>query len=85
MAAAKADERGSIQAALREMKSKRLGAYKHAGVELSFVAGEDKLRVRLTNDNEDSAATLEGGEGDEAPEAGEGEAEAPETDEGAGE
>jgi hypothetical protein len=73
MASARADEQGSIQAALREMKAKKLGAYKHAGVEFAFVPGEDKLRVRLTKDAEDSSQAFEasgdGGE-DEAPEGG---------------
>lgn len=64
----KADEQGSIQGALKEMKAKNVGAYKHAGVELAFVPGADKLRVRLTNDDSDSAAGLpsDAGEGDEA-------------------
>lgn len=57
--AARADEQGSIQSALREMKQKNIGAYKHAGVELSFVPGADKLRVRLTKDAEDSSASFE--------------------------
>jgi hypothetical protein len=84
MAAARADEQGSIQAALREMKAKHLGAYKHAGVELAFVPGEDKLRVRLTKDAEDSSQAFEGN-GDEAPDAGDGDQESIETgsDEGA--
>lgn len=56
MAHAKADEQGSIQGALQEMKKRGLVAYKHAGVELAFVPGADKLRVRLTKDASDSSA-----------------------------
>jgi hypothetical protein len=75
MASARADEQGSIQAALREMKAKKLGAYKHAGVEFAFVPGEDKLRVRLTKDAEDSSQAFEASGDDEAPDAGDGDAE----------
>lgn len=78
MATARADEQGSIQAALREMKTKKIGAYKHAGIELAFVAGADKLRVRVTKDAEDSSQSLEGGEV-EPPDAGEGDPETIET------
>jgi hypothetical protein len=74
MASARADETGSVQAALREMKRKSIGAYKHAGIELAFVPGADKLRVRLTKDAEDSSQAFEAS-GDEAPEAGDGDAE----------
>lgn len=76
MAAARADEQGSIQAALREMKAKKVGAYKHAGIELAFVAGADKLRVRVTKDAEDSSQVLEGGgSGDDESNGDEGEGE----------
>lgn len=69
LASAKADEVGSIQAALREMKQKGIGAYKHGGVELAFVPGADKLRVRLTKDAEDSSQAFEpsGDGGDDVP------------------
>jgi len=51
----RADEQGSIQGALKEMKAKRLGSYTHAGVELAFVPGADKLRVRLTKEQSDAS------------------------------
>src|SRR4051812_6787161 len=41
MASARNDEQGSIQAALREMKGRKFSSYRHAGVELAFVAGQD--------------------------------------------
>lgn len=56
MASARNDEQGSIQAALREMKGRKFSSYRHAGVELAFVAGQDKLRVRITKDATDAAA-----------------------------
>jgi hypothetical protein len=72
LASAKADEQGSIQGALKEMKGKQLSTYKHAGVELAFVPGADKLRVRLTKAQSDGSSEAE-------PELEE------ESDEGAGE
>jgi hypothetical protein len=60
MAQARADEQASIQGALKEMKGKGLVGYKHAGVELAFVPGADKLRVRLTKDASDDATAGEG-------------------------
>lgn len=67
MASARADEQGSIQGALKEMKAKAVNSYKHAGVELAFVAGADKLRVRVTKDNSDASTGSEsGGETDDA-------------------
>lgn len=74
MASASADEQGSIQAALREMSSKGLSTYKHAGVELAFVPGKDKLRVRLTKDNSDSSTKVDAS--DEEPESVGGDADA---------
>jgi hypothetical protein len=62
MAEARTDEQASIQGSLKEMKAKGLLGYKHAGVELAFVPGADKLRVRLTKDASDDATAGDGGE-----------------------
>lgn len=48
---AHADEVGSTQAALKRMRERGWSIYKHAGVELVFVPGADKLRVRVTKDD----------------------------------
>lgn len=62
MAQAKSDEQGSIQGALARMKAKKYPSYQHARVELSFVAGADKLRVRLTKDHTDAGVPSDAGE-----------------------
>lgn len=62
MAQQRADESGSMQAALAEMRAKNLTTYRHAGVELARVPGEEKLRVRTSK----AQATAEV---DEEPEA----------------
>ena len=58
LASARADEQSSLQGALRVMKAKKIAVYKHARVELAFVPGADKIRARVTKDNEDSSADL---------------------------
>lgn len=42
------DEAAGRQAALNYMHDHELSVYKHAGIELVRVPGEDKLRVRLS-------------------------------------
>lgn len=45
------EEKADLQAALREMHDKNVTAYRHAGVELYRIGGEEKLRVRLTKED----------------------------------
>lgn len=62
MNAARTDEQGDIVAALQEMQRKKIGVYRHAGIELARVPGAEKLRVRLTKEEGDAdAGDLEDG------------------------
>ena len=54
MNAAKVEEIGLIQSALRTMQERNLGVYRHGGVELARVPGAEKLRVRLTKETGDA-------------------------------
>lgn len=45
------EEKGDKQGALREMHSRSVVAYRHAGVELVRVPGEETLRVRTTKED----------------------------------
>lgn len=45
------EEKADLQAALREMHDRNINAYRHAGVELYRIGGEEKLRVRLTKED----------------------------------
>jgi hypothetical protein len=46
-ASLRADEQGNMQGALVEMHRTKMNTYRHAGVELLRVEGEEKLRVRV--------------------------------------
>lgn len=82
MAQLQADEKSDLQAALKRMREKGTTAYRHAGMELARVPGEEKLRARRTSqgataENLEEGATedagdnpIEGGEfGEERAEA----------------
>lgn len=56
MGVLRADEASSLQGAHRIMRDKKLHSYRHAGVELVRVPGEEKLRVR-TSGQQTSAET----------------------------
>jgi hypothetical protein len=71
------DEAGYEQSALRIMRESDLRTYRHAGVELSRVPGEEKLRVRTSRENataetaeegDPAGGTDEGAEGEEGQE-----------------
>ena len=62
------EEKGDAQMALREMHDQRVEVYRHAGVELVRVPGEEKLRVRTTK--EDASDITEDAEGAEVAERG---------------
>jgi len=53
-----ADEKSDLSAALTIMREKKMHSYRHAGVELARVSGEEKLRVRTT-DSEATAAVMD--------------------------
>ncbi len=54
----RSEEKDELQMALREMTTKGIQAYRHAGVELVRVPGEEKLRVRKSKeDATDSTVT----------------------------
>lgn len=55
-------EAGNEQAALRVMQQHDVSAYRHSGVELLRVPGDEKLRVRTSKDNANSDAATGGGE-----------------------
>lgn len=57
------EEKGDKIAALKAMRERELTTYQHAGVELSRMPGEEKLRVRTTK-NAATAAVVEDGQGD---------------------
>jgi hypothetical protein len=62
----RSDEAGDERAALLRMRTRSLTSYRHAGVELARVPGEEKLRVR-TSRTSATAETDEAGEpGEEA-------------------
>jgi hypothetical protein len=74
------EEKSDMQGALREMHDRHVEVYRHAGVELVRVPGEEKLRVRTSKesasditetDHGDEAAARELGEIDEATGTGE--------------
>lgn len=65
----RADEAGDERAALQRMRAKELTTYRHAGVELARVPGEEKLRVRTSR----AAATAETADEGEEGDAGTGE------------
>jgi hypothetical protein len=50
-----ADEKGYITGALGAMQKRGCVVYKHDGIELLFVPGDAKLRVRLTKDEGEGA------------------------------
>lgn len=54
MARGRTVEQEGIGIALQEMQRRDVRAYRHAGVELAFVPGVDKLRVRLTEDSQNA-------------------------------
>lgn len=56
-AQAVADEKSDKQLALAQMHQENIAAYHHAGIELVRVPGEEKLRVRVT-DEDGANATL---------------------------
>lgn len=56
------EEKGLVQDALRRMKDARVVTYKAHGVELVLVQGDEKLRVRLVDD--DNGDSTDGGDGD---------------------
>jgi hypothetical protein len=62
------DEASDMQGCLTEMRAKGLTSYRHAGVELARVPGEEKLRVRTSK--EKATAEVEEPEGDDNPIAG---------------
>lgn len=62
------EEKGYIQGALNRMHKTGQTVYKHAGVEVVLVPGDDKLRVRLISDGGDG----EKSEGAEQAESGDG-------------
>lgn len=57
-------EAGNEQAALRVMQQYKASSYRHAGVELVRVPGDEKLRVRTQR--EPTASSDAAGDGDEA-------------------
>jgi hypothetical protein len=59
---AKGEEQGYITGALASMKKKGVHVYKHAGIGLVLVPGDDKLQVRRLKGEE--------GEGADAPASG---------------
>ncbi len=50
-----ADEKGYTTGALASMQKRGCSVYKHAGIELLFVPGDAKLRVRVTKDEGEGA------------------------------
>lgn len=58
LATLRADEQADTGAALKRMRERSLTSYRHAGVEMARVPGEEKLRVRVTSRGE---ATAENG------------------------
>lgn len=60
MAQLQADEKSDLGAALKRMRDKGVTAYRHAGMELARVPGEEKLRARRTSQGA-SAENLEEG------------------------
>lgn len=61
----KGEEADLCRGALRSMRLHEVMSYRHAGVELVRVIGEDKLRVRTTEDEATAGAGVE--ETDDAP------------------
>ena len=49
--ALRTDEKADLQAALREMHNGNVVVYRHAGVEMVRVPGEEKIRVRTTKED----------------------------------
>lgn len=60
------DEKGYISGALAAMQKRGCIVYKHDGIELLFVPGDAKLRVRQTKDSEGEGADVP--KSDNAPE-----------------
>lgn len=58
----RAEEGGLLRQALSEMRSARKQTYRHAGVELARVPGEERLRVRTTKGEDATAETEETGD-----------------------
>jgi hypothetical protein len=71
------EEKTDIGRALREMHDKDVVVYRHAGVELVRIPGEETIRVRTTKEKASDVTPSEGA--DEAPDAGGDVAEAQET------
>lgn len=60
----RADEAGYEQTALTQMRKHNLTTYRHAGVELARVPGEEKLRVRTTRERSATAEVEPDDKGD---------------------
>lgn len=75
IAEGRAMEKEGTGIAIQRMAKKGYTSFKYDGVELAFVPGVDKLRVRLTKDAETAAG--------ETPDDDEGGDDAPDGDEGA--
>lgn len=63
------EESGLIQSAHQLMQKRNIATYRHARVELSRVPGAEKLRVRMTKEDGDSATTQ--GQEQQGPDADE--------------
>lgn len=59
-----AKEAEAIDVAIEQMKARAVKVYKFAGVELAYIQGHDKLRVRLVKDKEGQGADAPGEQGD---------------------
>lgn len=60
------EEKADLQAALREMHDRNINAYRHAGVELYRIGGEEKLRVRLTKEDASDMTPSDAGDGEDS-------------------
>jgi hypothetical protein len=67
----RAEERGHLQVAKKLMHQYGKSVYKHAGVQITLVPGDEKVQVRVLKDDGDasSSGSDDAGEG-EAPDAG---------------
>jgi hypothetical protein len=68
----RATEAGNEQAALKVMQAADCRTYKHAGVELLRVPGDEKLRVRTSKESASSEVVEEVESGEESGERAEG-------------
>lgn len=60
----RADESGELQGALREMHDRNVTAYRHAGVEMVRVPGEEKIRVRTSKEKASDMTPSDTGDDD---------------------